>query len=239
MIFVNDKENNFFYNFNHILLSRGGREVSITSYEFFTNIYHLRDEEVLRIFVNATVQRHLKKGEFVVKPGEIQKDVYLMEYGIFRGYFVDANGRELTDCIRYKCGTVALAAGELKPDPSPMAIEMLEEGSFFCIPMSVLASLQETHIEVVRLYNKLLISAFNEHWGLKQVLAQYNSTQRYQWFLENFPGIIERINNKYIASFLGMAPETFSRLRRSIREGQGKPSAKADPNPAPRPVSGS
>lgn len=205
-------------------LLRGGREVSITSYEFFTNIYHISDEEVLRIFVNSTVKRHLKKGEFVVKPGEIQKDVYFMEYGILRGYFFDANGRELTDCIRFQCGTAALAAGELNPAPSPMAIEMLAEGSFFCIPMSVLASLQETHIEVVRLYNKLLISAFNEHWELKQVLAQYNTTQRYQWFLEKFPGIIEQINNKYVASFLGMAPETLSRLRRSIREGKEKPS---------------
>lgn len=52
---------------------------------------------------------------------------------------------------------------------------------------------------------------------MKQVLAQCTALQRYQWFLEEYPGIIDQVNNKYIASFLGMTPVSLSRLRRELR----------------------
>ena len=42
--------------------------------------------------------------------------------------------------------------------------------------------------------------------------------QRYQWFLENYPGLIHTLNNKHIASFLGMTPVTLSRLRHQLRK---------------------
>ena len=41
------------------------------------------------------------------------------------------------------------------------------------------------------------------------------------WFLDAFPGLIERIPNKYVASLLGMTPVTLSRLRSELREEKG------------------
>jgi len=71
------------------------------------------------------------------------------------------------------------------------------------------------------LYNRVLIAAIaalDEHWRMKQVLHQYTALQRYQWFLETYPGLVDRVSNKNIASFLGMSPVTLSRLRRTMRE---------------------
>ena len=45
--------------------------------------------------------------------------------------------------------------------------------------------------------------------------------ERYQWFLARYPGLISTVNNKHIASFLGMTPVTLSRLRRQVREQGG------------------
>lgn len=56
------------------------------------------------------------------------------------------------------------------------------------------------------------------HWELKRVLNSCTAVQRYQWFLEEYPGLIDRVSNKYIASFLGMTPVTLSWLRRTLRE---------------------
>lgn len=77
--------------------------------------------------------------------------------------------------------------------------------------------LREQYSEIVELYNRFLISALNEHWKLKQVLVQYSAIQRYQWFMKEYPGLIDRVSNKHIASFLGMTPVTLSRLRRVIK----------------------
>ena len=195
-----------------------GEGLFITSYEFFHNIYQLQNGDVLRILSDTAEERHLSKGDFIVKTGEIQTDVYFMESGILRGFFIGVDGREQTDCIRNQCGTVAMSFGELMPVPSQMSIEILEGGNFFTIPMLILNSLQDNYLEVAHFYNRLLIAALNEHLEQKRAVIQYDTFRRYQWFIEKFPGVIERINNKYVASFLDMAPETLSRLRSAHRK---------------------
>lgn len=48
-----------------------------------------------------------------------------MESGIARGYFLNANGEEVTDCFIFKPGSAAMAISDLKPGiPSPLAIGM-------------------------------------------------------------------------------------------------------------------
>ena len=57
------------------------------------------------------------------------------------------------------------------------------------------------------------------HWEIKTITTQHTAIERYQWFLKAYPGLIDHVSNKHIASFLGMTPVTLSRLRRAIREG--------------------
>lgn len=202
------------------VLKKGGG-VYITAYDFYTNIYQLKNTQLVQELVNATESRYLKKGDSVIRTGEIQNDIYFMEDGILRGYFLDVNGKEVTDCFGFRSGTPAIAFCQMELEvPSPLTIEMLEDGNFFCVPIHFVTELQKHYPEVMMLYNRLLIFALNEHWKLKQVLIQYSAIQRYQWFLKEYPGLIDRVSNKYIASFLGMTPVTLSRLRRAIREEQ-------------------
>lgn len=48
---------------------------------------------------------------------------------------------------------------------------------------------------------------------MKVVLYQQSAAERYQWFLNAYPGLIDQVKHKHIASFLGMSPVTLSRLR--------------------------
>lgn len=97
--------------------------MSITAYDFYQSIFCLKDRDLIKELVSATDIRHLKKGEFVVRIGEVQKDVYFLETGIARGYFLDINGKDVTDCFGFRCGTAAVSFGQLELNaPSPMTI---------------------------------------------------------------------------------------------------------------------
>lgn len=169
--------------------------------------------------VDATEHRTFKKGEYLVRAGEVMNDLCFLESGIFRGSFVDVNGKDVTDCIGFISGTPAIAFCRMEVNfPSPDAIEMLTDGSFFCIPISVIVELLKDYQEMMLLYNRLLIASLDMHWTMKKILHQYSAPQRYQWFLKEYPGLISQIRNKYIASFLGMTPVTLSRLRHFLRE---------------------
>ena len=62
-------------------------------------------------------------------------------------------------------------------------------------------------------YNHLLTDALKRHWEIKTMLYKCTAKERYEWFLENYPGLIDQVTNKYIASFLRMSPVTLSRLK--------------------------
>ena len=203
----------------NICQNKGG--LSINAYDFYQNVFHLKDKELIQQFSDATKIRRMKKGEYVARIGEVLNEVYFMEKGIIRGYFLDVNGKDVTDCFSFSCGSTVMPFCQLELDiPSPMTIEVLEDAKFFCISISDVIELQNNYVEVTRLYNQLLIKALNEHWKLKQILNSYTAVQRYQWFLDVYPGLIGKVSNKYIASFLGMTPVTLSRLRRTLREKQ-------------------
>lgn len=203
----------------NICQNKGG--LSINAYDFYQNVFHLKDKELIQQFSDATKIRRMKKGEYVARIGEVLNEVYFMEKGIIRGYFLDVNGKDVTDCFSFSCGSTVMPFCQLELDiPSPMTIEVLEDAKFFCISISDVIELQNNYVEVTRLYNQLLIKALNEHWKLKQILNSYTAVQRYQWFLDEYPGLIGKVSNKYIASFLGMTPVTLSRLRRTLREKQ-------------------
>lgn len=209
----------FFEGFIITNICKNKGELSITAYDFYKNILQLNDRGLIQEFANATKIRRLKKGEYIVHVGEVMNEVYFMEKGITRGYFLDVNGKDVTDCFSFYCGSTVVPFCQLKTNvPSSMTIEVLEDAKFFCIPISSVIELQKKYLEVTMLYNQLLIKALNEHWGLKQILNSYTAVQRYQWFLEKYPGLSYRVSNKYIASFLGMTPVTLSRLRRTLKE---------------------
>ena len=199
--------------------NKGG--LTISAYDFYRNITHLKDKQLIQALVAATNKRHLKKGEFIVRIGEVQNEVFFLKTGIIRGYFFDMNGKEVTDCFGVQCGAAIVSFSQLGMEgPSPMTIEVLEDGDFFCVPVPVAARLTQCYGEAMMLYNQLLIDGINMHWKLKRVLNSYTAVQRYQWFLEEYPGLIDKVSNKYIASHLGMTPVTLSRLRKSLREGK-------------------
>lgn len=155
----------------------------------------------------------------MVRAGEVQNTLYFMEKGITRGYFLDINGKDVTDCFDFRCGTIVVSFGELGSDsPSSTAIEIIEDGIFFCVSFSDVICLQKKYTEAVMFYNRLLFSAMKPHWELKRILNSCSAVQRYQWFLEAYPGLVRRVSDKHIASFLGMTPVTLSRLRRTLRE---------------------
>lgn len=161
-------------------------------------------------------KERIKKGHHTVKAGEMQNQLLVLISGIFRGYVIDENGQDITDCFAYQAGDIVAGCNGLT-EPSLVEIESLTECELIRVPTSVLFELMEQYPLMHQIYNQILTEALKRHWELKRMLYQ-PAMQRYQWFLDRYPGLIDRVSNKYIASFLGMTPVTLSRLRRHLRE---------------------
>lgn len=185
--------------------------------EFYKNIMNFSDSLLIqKLAINSKVY-FVKKGDIIQNIGDLNTQIYFLQKGLLRGFFFDINGREITDCFGFNSGTVAVSCLDLET-PTPICIEALEDCTLIALPFEILSPLLKNNIETITLYNQLLRQSLKMHWEIKIMLAQYTASERYTWFLERFPGLIDRISHKYIASFLGITPVQLSRIRRAMRE---------------------
>ena len=185
--------------------------------EFYEKVFQLSDETLIQKLMQMTEISFFKKGEIIVRQDETPSKIYFLLDGVFRGFFFDAHGKEITDCFGFEMGAAAISCLGIG-NPSPIAMEALTECQVLSIPCMEIMKLMEEHLELVAIYNQMLLIALKKQWEIKSAMYQYDAKERYLWFLDYYPGVIERISNKYVAAFLGISPVTLSRLRRSIRE---------------------
>ena len=177
----------------------------------------ISEHSVIGKLLETSKSESVPKGSILVESGERQTQLPVLINGIFRGFLIDAEGQDITDCFVCRRGDAVVGCNGLG-EPSFISIEAITDCKVLMLPMTATLELMDEDIELVRMHNHYLQEALSRHWEEKILLHRCSAMQRYRWFLQNYPGMIDSVSNKHIASFLGMTPVTLSRLRRQLRE---------------------
>lgn len=178
---------------------------------FLMDYLHLSDNSVIEQILEISFVKSVKKGECLIRQGQQVKYLYFLVDGICRGFFVDINGKDITDCLMHKCGEPIMASMDFG-SVAPIAIEALTKSTVFCVSVSGFKDLLDKYSEMNILYRNILKNSNDLNRTLKIMSYQFSAMQRYHWFLKNYPGVIDKISHKYVASYLNMSPVTLSRL---------------------------
>lgn len=187
-------------------------------YDFYRDVLQLKESALIEEAVKATEIKMFKQGEYLIRIGETPMEMCFLMKGIVRGFMLDMNGKDMTDCIIFRCGNPVMPDNDFT-QPASITLEALTDCEVLCIPISVVVHLLGKYPSLAELYQKLLLFSANLHRDLKIATYQYTAVQRYQWFLKEYPGLIDQISHKYIASLLNMTPVTLSKIRKIIRKG--------------------
>ncbi|MGC2873388.1 Crp/Fnr family transcriptional regulator [Ihubacter sp. mB4P-1] len=160
----------------------------------------------------------IKRGQQVAELGTPPQYAYFLISGVFRAFYINGKGEDVTDFFVYRSGALMVSSYDLK-SPAPVNVVAASELQCIRISMERFQGLLHQYHEVACRYNEYLTYGLREHTQLKQVMNKYDCEQRYQWFLKSYPGLIQQIWLKDIASFLDMTPVTLSRIRRKMRGG--------------------
>lgn len=160
----------------------------------------------------ATCREVLPAQHLLLRPGQVARRVYFIESGLVRGYTL-LHGREVSSWFMQADDFVISILSFFTQQPSTEYLELLEP--------AVVHSM--THTDLQHLYRnfpefnyvgRLLIE---KYYVMSEQRAQHlrarTAHERYQELLRDFPTIFQRVALQHIASHLGMAPETLSRLR--------------------------
>lgn len=185
--------------------------------ELFTCQYGLTDQKAVEALCAITEVRHLPRGTVFLRTGEIQSKVFLLLRGVARGYFVDVDGVEHTDCFCFRCGTPAMPPCAFD-EPSPENVAALTDCEMVVLPLQETVRLVHAYPQLTELYARFLTDAMRMHNHTRHVICSMTARQRFEWFLEEYPGLIFDVNNRHIASFLNMTPETLSRMKSALKK---------------------
>jgi len=101
--------------------------------------------------------------------------------------------------------------------PSGYVIETIEPTTFYSIHKDKSEQLYNRYPKLERLSRLIITELFlqKEVWELERI--RYNTKERFLRFMTDNPELFQRVPQKYLASYLNIKPETFSRLKHLLR----------------------
>lgn len=149
----------------------------------------------------------VKKREIIQRKGELNTKLYRVDAGLLRSYAIDKNGNENIFMFAPEGWVVADNNG---PDiPATLFIDALEDSVVTVFPKDI----EKEQPNVAALMRRL--SVLQERIIM---LVSTNAIDRYEHFLETYPEIVQRVPQRMIASYLGVAPETLSAAKKEQRK---------------------
>lgn len=188
---------------------------------FYREYFQLSDEGLISYLVQNSKVRVIPKNEVFQRVGSVNTNLDILVQGLVRGFFHDRTGREITDCFEFMPGIPLMTSFELN-ETSVISMETLRDTTVVSVPLVRFSPLFSERI-VMSFYVRFLSRSLRRHWESKMILSQFSAKERYHWFLETYPGVIDKVNHHYVASFLGMTPVTLSRVRSAERRGAAVP----------------
>lgn len=158
-------------------------------------------------------KQHIKKGDFILHSGQHCNQLSFIESGLLRIYSI-SDGKEVTQWISTKGYFVTDLSSLLFESPARWTIQALTDIDLFTIQREDyrrIGTLVPKWHELEKLFIAKCFTFLED-----RIFSHLSMTaeERYQLFFENNKDLFNQVPLQYIASMLGMTPETFSRIRK-------------------------
>ena len=160
----------------------------------------------------------VRKGDIILRPGEICKGTNFVEKGCLRSYVVDGKGKEHIIYFAPENWWIADQNSLAKKEPAMFYIEAVEDSEVVFIPGEVMPKFELLVPGTEKMFAAL--SQNNIYAMQKRLINHLSATadERYSDFLETYPSLALRLSQKMIAAYIGVAPESLSRIRGQMAE---------------------
>lgn len=179
---------------------------------FFRYFINFSDEELDEVS-HFFHPRKLKKGENLYSPGEIATEIGFVVKGIFRVYYL-IEGKESTRFLGCENIFISSVPSFTTQKPSLEYVEALENSELLMLSYRDLQVMCDRSPKWDRLVRCLAEYSYNEQQSRIYSLIALTAQERYEQLAKTRPEFIQRIPQYIIANYLGISPETLSRIRK-------------------------
>lgn len=185
------------------------------AFEYYIKQFPHYTPSVLDAVLPHLTIKNIKAGEYLLRHGQICKSVAFIEKGLVRLYYLN-DGKEITKCFCRENNITCSYSSLITQKPSEVAIQAIEDLNLIVLSNISMQKLYEKGIfwqQMGRLMSENEYVATECHY---RFLSDLSATERYLHILEQEQDLMQRVPLNYLASYLQIAPETLSRIRRKV-----------------------
>ncbi len=161
-------------------------------------------------------QMRYEKGSILLKKGAICNHSFFVEKGLLRSYMLDESGKEHVIQFAPENWFIVDRSSVYFNDPSESYIEAIEDTEVVLIGEDFICKANETSSVFRRFNDKLLHNHIRQMQKRINLLLGATAEKRYLSFIEMYPDLLMRVPQWMIASYLGITPESLSRVRKEL-----------------------
>lgn len=190
----------------------------IDSIKKFIKRVTLIPEQEVDDFIAQREYKSFKKGEYVIREGQFCKELFFLHQGIFRYVIITDDGDNITkDFSIDTSNSFSTAYTSLFFEtPSHIYIEAMEDCVVSVWHSDFLLPFLNSNLAWQTFSQRMAAFLYMRKEKREISFLKDDAPTRYHQFLKDFPSLDKRIPQHYIASYLGIKPETLSRIRRRI-----------------------
>ncbi|WP_314004281.1 Crp/Fnr family transcriptional regulator [Xanthocytophaga flava] len=182
--------------------------------QFLLKFNRFSSNEIDLILYNTSIEE-FRKGQFVIQEGSVCKKCYFVLKGVLR-QFKTIDGVEKTSDFFLEKDPVVLYSSYMHGKPSENSLHCMEDCVLLSGTKEQEIAMQKSNPSLEHLLYGLLADDYRKAENYITLLNGFNPEQRYLALLETRPELLNRVPLVYIASYIGITPESLSRIRKRI-----------------------
>lgn len=184
-------------------------------YQFLSH-FHPITQESFHLLERELNIKSFKKGELIVKEGQIQRELYFVLHGVQMSYY-DSLRNSHVIAFTYPPSLCAIPESFQFQKPSTCHLQCITDSELAAISFTSLNHLFDEDRELERLFRKItehvLAGMIERHIELHSMTIE----ERYLQFCKRSAHLLQLVPHKYIASYLNINPTNFSKLYNTIK----------------------
>ncbi|WP_262484065.1 MULTISPECIES: Crp/Fnr family transcriptional regulator [unclassified Chryseobacterium] len=158
----------------------------------------------------------MKKKQYLLQEGDVCKCLSFVNKGLLKSYFTDEKGGENINMFAFEGWWISDFKSFINHEKAVLNIDAVEETELLMITLEDYDKLM-LKIPVMDRYFRILYQNSLVTKDYRLIASNsYTAEEKYLQLVQKNPEMIKRVPHNLIASYLGLAPETISRIRKKI-----------------------
>lgn len=158
----------------------------------------------------------IKKGDFLLRSGEVCFHSFFVNKGLLRSYTIDQNGKEHIIQFAPEGWIITDRSSTFFHENSELYIDTVEDSEVIFLDDKFFENLACSSAEFARNNTQALHNHIRNLQNRVNMLLGATAEDRYLQFIKMYPDILLRVPQWMIASYLGITPESLSRVRKEL-----------------------